>query len=119
MSYEVFIAPTAQKMLDSITDRRILQIIQDRIDALANEPDKQGKPLAGELQGYRSLRAAGQRYRILYRVERQQVLVFIVAVGLRRAGSRSDVYALARKLLRLHLVGPTARPPSHRATGRG
>ena len=36
-------------MLAGTTDRRIRQIIQDRIDALANEPDKQGKPLAGEL----------------------------------------------------------------------
>lgn len=106
MTYEIFIAPTAQKMLAGITDRRIRQIIEDRIDALANEPDKQGKPLAGELQSYRSLRAAGQRYRIIYRVEREQVLVLVVVVGLRRAGSRGDIYALARKLLRLRLIGP-------------
>ena len=107
MSYEILLAPTAQKMLAGITDRRIRQTIQDRIDDLANEPDKQGKPLGGELQSYRSLRAAGQRYRIIYRVERERILVLVVAVGLRRAGSRSDIYTLARKLLRLRLVGLT------------
>ena len=107
MTYEIFLAPAARKMLESVTDRRVRQTIQDRIDGLANEPDKQGKPLTGELQSYRSLRAAGQRYRIIYQVERERVLVFVVAVGLRRAGSSSDVYALARKLLRLRLVGLT------------
>jgi len=62
--------------------------------------------LTGELAGHRSLRAAGQRYRILYRVERNQVLVLVVAVGIRREGSRSDIYELARKLLRLRLAEP-------------
>lgn len=33
--------------------------IRGRIDGLAEEPEKQGKPLTGELAGYRSLRAAG------------------------------------------------------------
>ena len=107
MSYEIFLAPIAQKMLAGITDRRIRQMIQDRIDALANEPDRQGKPLAGELRTYRSVRAAGQRYRIIYQVERERVLVFVVAVGLRQAGSKKDIYALARKLLRLRLAGLT------------
>ena len=93
-------------MLGGIADRRIREQIRDRVDSLAQEPEKQGKALTGELAGYRSLRAAGQRYRILYRVEIERVVVLVVALGIRRQGSRSDIYALARKLLRLHLVGP-------------
>ena len=59
----------------------------------------------GELAGFRSVRAVGQRYRIVYRVERRVVTVLIVAVGRRRSGERSDVYELARRLLRQRLLG--------------
>lgn len=104
MKYQVLIAPVAQRMLGSIDDRRIRQLIAERIDILTSEPEKRGKPLSGELQGYRSLRAVGQRYRIIFRVERSRVLVYVIAVGLRREGSRNDVYELARKLVRLGLV---------------
>ena len=76
----------------------------ERIDGLTQEPDQQGKPLTGELTGYRSLRAVGQRYRIIYQVERQRVLVLILMVGLRTQGDRADVYRLAQKLIHLKLV---------------
>ncbi len=76
----------------------------DRIDGLAEEPEKQGKPLTGELTGYRSLHAVGQRYRIIYRIEEGKVLVLVMALGIRKEGSGKDIYALARKLLRLRLL---------------
>src|SRR2546425_1010545 len=75
-----------------------------RAGQLAKSPEQQGKPLIGELNGFRSVRAAGQRYRIVYRVERREVVVAIVAVGKRKEGDKSDVYVLARKLLRLRLL---------------
>ncbi|MBI3327446.1 MAG: type II toxin-antitoxin system RelE/ParE family toxin [Nitrospinae bacterium] len=96
-------------MLEAIQDRRIRGIIRDRIDGLAFEPEKQGRPLTGDLAGYRSLRAVGQRYRIIYRVEADKVLVLVVALGIRKEGSKRDVYALAQKLLRLGLLEP---PPA-------
>lgn len=101
MIYRVILAPAAREMLARISDRRVRDKIRERIDSLSHEPDKQGKPLTGELAGYRSLRAVGQRYRILYCVEKEQVAVFVVALGIRRAGSRQDIYELARKLVRL------------------
>ena len=104
MTYRIIIEPTALKTLSDIADRRIQEAIRDRIDALAHEPEQQGKPLTGELRGYRSLRAVGQRYRIVYRVERSQVVVLMVAVGIRKEGDRHDVYRLAQKLLRLRLI---------------
>lgn len=106
MKYQIIIAPVALKMLQGISDRRIRKAISDRIDHLAMEPEKQGKPLIGELIGYRSLRAAGQRYRIIYEVERTKVIVHVVAVGIRKEGSNADIYELARKLLRLRLLPP-------------
>jgi mRNA interferase RelE/StbE len=104
LTYRIVIEPVALKALAEIADRRVQEKIRDRIDGLAHEPEQQGKPLTGELLGYRSLREVGQRYRIIYRVERAKVLVLIVALGIRKEGDRGDVYALARKLLRLRLV---------------
>jgi mRNA interferase RelE/StbE len=91
-------------MLETIQDRRIREKIRDRIDGLAEEPEKQGKPLTGELTGSRSLRAVGQRYRIIYRIEEGKVLVLVLALGIRKEGSEKDIYVLARKLLRLRLL---------------
>ena len=104
MTYRIVLTPTAVKLLEAISDRRIREQIRDRIDGLAHDPEQQGKPLRGELAGFRSLRVAGQRYRILYRVERTKVLVIVFAVGLRKEGDRDDIYRLAEKLIRLRLV---------------
>ena len=104
MTYQIIIEPTALRSIADISDRRIQEKIRDRIDGLAHEPEQQGKPLTGDLIGYRSLRAVGQRYRIIYRVENHSVFVFIVAIGIRKEGDKADVYALARKLLRLRLL---------------
>jgi mRNA interferase RelE/StbE len=109
VTWQIALTPTAKRMFEAITDRRVRRTLRERIDGLAHDPDKQGQPLLAELAGYRSLRAVGQRYRLIYRVDRGHVLVVVVAVGLRKAGDRNDVYTLARKLLRLRLLEP---PPS-------
>jgi mRNA interferase RelE/StbE len=104
--HRIRLAPSVCQSLRDITDRRVQAKLQEAIDGLAEEPGKQGKALIGELRGYRSLRAVRQRFRIIYRVDASNALVLIVAVGIRKAGSKKDVYALARKLLRLRLVEP-------------
>ena len=102
--WPAFITPAAQRMLQAIPDGRIRGKVGDVIDRLRQEPEKQGKSLLGELAGYRSVRAVGQRYRIIYKVEKSRVIVIVVAVGLRKEGAKKDIYALARKLLRLRLT---------------
>lgn len=104
MTYGVIIQPIALKGLQGISDRRVRQKIRDRIDGLSENPELQGKPLIGDLSGYFSLRAVGQRYRIVYRIDGKRVTVLVVAVGIRKSGSKDDVYTLARKLLRLGLL---------------
>jgi mRNA interferase RelE/StbE len=91
-------------MLNSISDRRIRSAIVAVINRLTEEPEKQGKPLLGELSGFRSIRAVGQRYRVIYQVKAQEVIVFVVAIGIRREGAKNDIYSLAKKLIRLKLV---------------
>ena len=102
--YRIVIQPIAINLLREISDRRIRQKISDRIDKLKESSEMQGKPLLGELDGYYSVRAVGQRYRIIYVIEQAQVTVMIVALGIRKDGSKQDVYALAKKLLRLGLL---------------
>jgi mRNA interferase RelE/StbE len=92
-------------MLQAIRSRDIREAISKRIDALATDPDKQGKPLFGALRGLRSIRVYHERYRVLYRVERGEVIVTVVAAGIRKEGDRQDIYALAQKLLRSGLLG--------------
>ncbi len=70
-----------------------------RIDKLKTDPEKHFKPLVDRLKGYRSLRAVGQRYRIIYKVELDKVVVLVVGVGLRKEGNKEDIYALIEKLL--------------------
>ncbi len=103
-AYRIVLTLTARDMLADITDCRIRVKLRERIDGLAHQPDFQGKLLVGYLAGYRSLRAAGQRYRILYRVETPEEMVVVVAIGIRKAGDKSDIYALAQRLFRLKLL---------------
>lgn len=104
MTYHIVVTPAVLTILDQIRDLRIRDQLQKKIDGLVYEPEKQGKPLAGELAGLRSIRAVGQRYRILYRVERSKILVMIITLGVRKEGDKKDVYELAKKLIRLKLI---------------
>ena len=103
MTYEIFLTPTARRMLLSIEDRRIQRVLAERIDGLAESPEQQGKALRAELAGYRSLRAAG-RHRVLFRVDGSRVVVVVVAVGRRKQGAKRDVYELAKRLIKLGLL---------------
>ena len=100
LPYRVFLTPQARLMLQSISDRRVRDMIVCRIDELSKEPTKKGKALVAELAGFRSLRVT--RYRVLYKVDQERVI--IVAVGIRREGDTKDIYARAKKLLRLKLI---------------
>ena len=69
-------------MLEAIADRRVREKLARTIDSLESDPELRGKPLGDDLAGYRSVRAVGQRYRIIYRVERSTVVVMVVAAGI-------------------------------------
>jgi mRNA interferase RelE/StbE len=96
--HQIEFTPKAIEMLEAVQDRRERDLLLERIEALATDPELQGKPLLGELRGHRSVRAIGQRYRIVYRVLRGEVLVLVVGVGRRQAGSKRDVYTRLERL---------------------
>ena len=104
MIHEIVITAAARRMLAGISHRRVREKIRDTFDSLASDPELRGKPLGGDLKGYRSVRAVGQRYRIIYRVQRSILTVAVVAAGIRKEGSREDIYALTRRLLKLGLL---------------
>jgi mRNA interferase RelE/StbE len=95
--YTIELTELAESDLNGITDERIRQAIRERIDRLAQEPEKQGKPLGRELRGMYSVRAVGQRYRVIYRIDSGVLVVLVVGVGIRREGAQKDAYSKISK----------------------
>ncbi|MFL5700807.1 MAG: type II toxin-antitoxin system RelE family toxin [Ktedonobacteraceae bacterium] len=104
MKWSVIILPAAEKQLVATKDKRIREGISRRINGLENDPERQGKLLTDELAGYRSIRAVGQRYRIIYKIEAERVIVLVVTIGIRKEKDKKDAYELAKKLARLGLL---------------
>ena len=95
MNYEIRFTEEALEMLQEIkgSDKRDYDKVLDVIKKLADTPNKRGKPLADQLAGLRSIRAAGQRFRIVYQVNKDRVEVLLIGIGRRKQGDRSDIYA--------------------------
>jgi mRNA interferase RelE/StbE len=96
--WRVVVLPVAKKHLASIKDSRVQQGLKNALNRLREEPDKRGKALRQDLLGFRSLRAMGERYRIVYQVVDQEHKVNIVTVGIRKEGSSQDAYNIASQL---------------------
>jgi mRNA interferase RelE/StbE len=99
VEYEIQFSPLALEMLEAVQDKRELGKLRDRINQLKLEPDKQGKALTDNLAGLRSVRAVGQRYRIVYEIEEETIVVLVIGVGRRKDGDKKDIYRLLGKLL--------------------
>ena len=104
MRWNIKLTMPALRQLADIKDTRIREQISRKINTLADNPEQLGKPLSDELTGYYSVRAVGQRYRVLFRLEADQIIVVVVAMGIRKDGDKKDVYALAKKMARLGLL---------------
>jgi mRNA interferase RelE/StbE len=88
------------KRLDIHSRNQIL----NKIESLKEEPLLLGKPLKGSLKDFRSIRAAGQRYRIIYKVQKTEIIVIILAVGIRKEGDKKDIYELMKKYIKTGLL---------------
>ena len=98
MKYEVLITDTCLNLVAKIPDKKIRRAILNRIEGLSDEPEIQGKMLVKDLSGFRSIHAAG-RYRIIYKVDKQSVIIYVLAAGIRKGGDKKDIYKIAKKLL--------------------
>jgi mRNA interferase RelE/StbE len=99
VKYLIKVTDVAKQMIKEISDRRIRGEIAKRVDKLADDPNLQGKPLQGILAGYRSVRAVGQRYRIIYKIHEKNLIVYIIGAGIRKEGGKDDIYTRLQKLL--------------------
>lgn len=74
--------------------KKIIKTINKK---LGSQPEVFGKPLSVELKGYYRLRL--DPYRIIYKIEKQKVIVFILHIGLRK-----DFLAYMESAKRLRLL---------------
>ena len=82
--YRLLIKPSAVKEIEAIPLKRDRQRVVERISKLAENP----RPSGGEkISGQEKYRVRQGRYRILYAIEDQDLLVQVVKVG-----HRKDVY---------------------------
>ena len=102
--WTVGLTRNAKKQLAAIKDQRVQEGLRKSLRRLEYEPESQGKALTDELAGYRSVRAIGQRYRVIYKVRGERVTVLVVTLGLRKEGDKKDIYELTKKLLRSGLL---------------
>ena len=101
--YKIKLTKIAAKNLKAIEKRALRQIL-NKIESLKEEPYLLGKPLKGPLGEFRSVRAAGQRYRIIYKILDKEIIVIIIAVGIRKDGDKKDIYELMKKYIRTGLM---------------
>ena len=82
--YKIFIKPAAVKEIEAIPQKKIRQQIVRRIQDLATDPRPNGFK---KLTGHDRYRIRQGVYRIVYAVEDEKLVVYIVKVG-----HRKDVY---------------------------
>ena len=83
-NYRLLIKPSAVKEIEAIPSKQDRRRLVERIARLAENP----RPFGSEkLSGQEKYRLRQGRYRILYLIEDQNLLVFVVKVG-----HRKDVY---------------------------
>ncbi len=102
--YSIKLTEIATEALRSIDSKTRSQILS-KIEQLKEEPLLLGKALVGPLKEFRSVRAAGQRYRIIFKVLDEQIIVVIVAVGMRKSGDKKDIYELMKKYIKVGILG--------------
>jgi len=98
--YKIKLTKIAAENLQKIDSKTQTQII-NKIDSLKTEPLLLGKRLKGSFKEFRAVRAAGQRYRIIYKVQEEEIIVIIVAVGIRKEGDKKDIYELMKKYIKI------------------
>ncbi|THB65103.1 MAG: plasmid stabilization protein [Spirochaetaceae bacterium] len=100
--YTIKLTPVAAEYINKLDKKSQTQIIK-KIEVLKNNPTEVGKQLKGNLKDYRSTRSIGQRYRIIYKIMESQILVVIVAIGIRKDGDKKDIYELMKKYVKIGL----------------
>ena len=82
------------KKISPVEQKHLLKSIQKK---LSLDPEHYGKPLTGDFQGYWRLRV--EDYRVIYRVVRNKIVVFVIKVGIRTDDQvYNELYSRLNKL---------------------
>jgi mRNA interferase RelE/StbE len=79
--YRILIKPSAVKEIEAISPKQDRQRIVGRISKLADNPRPPG---CEKLSGQEKYRIRQGRYRIVYSIEDQDLIVYVVKVGHRK-----------------------------------
>ena len=104
--YHAEYTPQALQDLRAISSEADRGAVTRRIKNLEAAP-YDSKDLKYDLEGYRRAKAAGKRYRILFRIDEPDATIQIVLIGLRKPGDEQDAYERLR------------RTPGNTGTGTG
>jgi len=98
MVYRVEFLPEAAREFEAL-DGSLKKIAAKQIDKLTERPEL-GKPLGKrmgiDLTGYRTIYFAKKGYRIVYEIQRQEVVILIIGIGRRE---RTEIYRDVAKRL--------------------
>lgn len=85
--YKVLIKPSAVKELENIPRKKDRQRIVERISTLADDPRPHGSQ---KLSGNDRFRLRQGSYRIIYSIEDDALIVYVIKVGHRKDVYRGD-----------------------------
>jgi len=93
--YRIFLHKLVKDDLKKIDKSDVKKIFSAIENKLTKDPTAFGKPLVGDLKGYRRLRVG--IYRVIYKIDGDKILVFVLKVGFRR---NFEVYMEAAKRIK-------------------
>ena len=80
MSYNIILAPQAQKFLQKLPDKEF-DLIETALMEISANPH-QGKALVKNLKGFWSWRVT--KYRIIYEIHDEQIQIHVIRIDLRK-----------------------------------
>ena len=95
MTWKVIYHPGVEEDLESVGPAAARRIVRAIDTKLVQAPLEFGAPLSGNLAEFRKLRVGD--YRVVYRVQGNMVMIFVLAVGLRRD---KEIYRAALQRIR-------------------
>jgi mRNA-degrading endonuclease RelE of RelBE toxin-antitoxin system len=85
--YEVEITPEGLRLLDRLPAKVRAAVLETIFGSIAENPQRAGKPLRGELEGLRSARRG--EFRVIYEIDEDARTVLVHRAQLRRRAYRS------------------------------
>jgi len=77
--------------------KKTYEVLRDLIQGLEFEPQKKGEALRGQLHGLHSLHYS--RFCVIYRIEKKDAVVLVVAAGYHESEARTDIYEVLERLV--------------------